>query len=231
MNLLVNALEAMPNGGRLIFRLERLSDSVVVAAQDDGHGMSERTRDRIFAPFFTTKGPQRTGLGLSVAWGIVNRHGGTIGVEIVPGRGSTFTVRLPVSQETPSEQQPAVASEPRGGARVLVIEDDPDVGDVLKEILVSDGYVVIEARDGAEGLARCEAEPVDLVLSDIFMPGMLGWDVAAACRDRFPTMPVGLITGWGEQLDPEELARHRIRFVLTKPFVVDNVLRAVANAL
>ena len=90
---------------------------------------------------------------------------------------------------------------------------------------------VIEARDGAEGLARCEAEPVDLVLSDIFMPGLSGWDVAAACRDRFPTVPVGLITAWGDQLDPEELARHRIRFVLTKPFVVDNVLRAVASAL
>lgn len=114
---------------------------------------------------------------------------------------------------------------------MLVIEDDPDLGDVLKEILVSEGYVVVEARDGAEGLARCEAELVDLVLSDIFMPGMSGWEVAAACRDRFPTVPVGLITGWGDQLDPEEVARHRIRFVLTKPFVVDNVLRAVASAL
>ena len=231
-NLLVNALEAMPNGGRLIFRLERLNDSVLVAAQDNGHGMSERTRERIFAPFFTTKGPQRTGLGLSVAWGIVNRHGGTIEVEIAPGRGSTFTVRLPVSQETPSEeQQPAEASAPRRGARVLVIDDEPDVRDVLKDLLAADGYIVIEASDGAEGLARCEAEPVDLVLSDIFMFGMSGWDVAAACRDRFPTVPVGLITDWGDQLDPEELARHRIRFVLTKPFVVDNVLRAVASAL
>jgi CheY-like chemotaxis protein len=114
---------------------------------------------------------------------------------------------------------------------VLVIDDEPDVRDVLKDLLAADGYIVIEASDGAEGLARCEAEPVDLVLSDIFMFGMSGWDVAAACRDRFPTVPVGLITGWGDQLDPEELARHRIRFVLTKPFVVDNVLRAVASAL
>jgi len=203
---------------------------VTVAAQDDGHGIPERIRERIFAPFFTTKGPQRTGLGLSVAWGIVNRHGGTIGVEIAPGRGSTFTVRLPVFYETPSKQQPTVVSAPQG-ARVLVIEDEPDVRDVLKELLVAEGYIVIEARDGAEGLARCEAEPVDLVLSDLSMPGMSGWDVAAACRDRFPTVPVGLMTGWGDQLDPEELARHRIRFVLTKPFVVDDVLRAVASAL
>src|SRR5881628_3067424 len=93
MNLLVNALEAMPNGGRFIFRVERQGDYVAVAAEDDGHGIPERIRERIFAPFFTTKGPQRTGLGLSVAWGIVNRHGGTIGVEIAPGRGTTFTVR------------------------------------------------------------------------------------------------------------------------------------------
>jgi CheY-like chemotaxis protein len=90
---------------------------------------------------------------------------------------------------------------------------------------------VIEARDGAEGVARCEVEPVDLVLSDILMPGMSGWDVAAACRDRFPTVPVALITASGDQLDSEKLARHRIRFVLTKPFVVDDVLRAVAVLL
>src|SRR5207249_11777356 len=81
MNLLVNALEAMPNGGRFIFRVERQGDYVTVAAQDDGHGIAERIRERIFAPFLTTRGPQRTGLGLSVAWGIVNRHGGTIEVE------------------------------------------------------------------------------------------------------------------------------------------------------
>jgi GAF domain-containing protein len=231
MNLLINALEAMPNGGRLIFNLERQDDYVAVVARDNGHGMSEQTRKQIFAPFFTTQRPRRLGLGLSVAWGIVTRHGGTIEVESAPGWGSTFTVRLPLSQEAPSEQQSAKASAPRRGARVLVIDDEPDVRDVLRDILTAEGYVVIEARDGAEGLARCEAEPVDLVLSDILMLGMSGWDVAAACRDLFPTVPVGLITGWGDQLDPEELARHRIRFVLTKPFVVDTVLRAVASAL
>ncbi len=227
MNLLVNALEAMPNGGRFIFRLERQGDYVAVAAQDDGHGIPERIRERIFAPFFTTKGPQRTGLGLSVVWGIVNRHSGTIGVEIAPGQGSTFTVRLPVLHESPLTQQSAVARAPKLGARVLVIEDEPDVGDVLNELLAAAGYIVIGARSGAEGLARCEAAPVDLVLSDLSMPGMSGWDVAAACRDRFPGVPVGLMAGWGDQLDPEELARHRIRFVLTKPFVAEDVLRAV----
>ena len=152
-------------------------------------------------------------------------------METAPDRGSTFTVRLPVSQEAPAEQRPAEASAARRGARVLVIDDEPDVRDVLKDILAADGYIVIEASDGAEGLARCEAEPVDLVLTDIFMFGMSGWDVAAACRDRFPTVPVGLIAGWGDQLDAEQLARHRIRFVLTKPFGVDNVLRTVASAL
>jgi GAF domain-containing protein/CheY-like chemotaxis protein len=232
MNLLVNALEAMPNGGRFIFRVERQGDHVAVAAQDEGHGISERIRERIFAPFFTTKGPQRTGLGLSVAWGIVNRHGGTIEVESAPGRGSTFTLRLPVSQETSADRpSTTVAYAPKKRARVLVIEDEPDVRDVLKDLLTAEGYVVIEARDGAEGVARCEVEPVDLVLSDILMPGMSGWDVAAACRDRFPTVPVALITASGDQLDSEKLARHRIRFVLTKPFVVDDVLRAVALLL
>ena len=114
---------------------------------------------------------------------------------------------------------------------MVVIDDDPDVREVLRDFLIAEGYVVFEAGNGADGLALCDVDPPDLVLSDVLMPGMTGWEVAATCRERFPTVPVGLITGWGDQLDPEELARHRIRFVLTKPFGRDEVLRAVAAAL
>jgi len=197
MNLLVNALEAMPNGGRFIFRVERQGDHVAVAAQDEGHGISERIRERIFAPFLRPRSATNRPRAFCRV-GIVNRHGGTIEVESAPGRGSTFTLRLPVSQETSADRpSTTVAYAPKKRARVLVIEDEPDVRDVLKELLTAEGYVVIEARDGAEGVARCEVEPVDLVLTDILMPGMSGWDVAAACRDRFPTVPVALITAWG----------------------------------
>lgn len=114
---------------------------------------------------------------------------------------------------------------------MLVIDDEPDVLAVVRDLLTEEGYAVIEAVDGAEGLARCDAEPVDLVLADVSMPGMSGWEVAAVCRERFPEVPVGFITGWGDQLDPDQLERHGVRFVLAKPFVVSDVLRQVAQAL
>jgi signal transduction histidine kinase/CheY-like chemotaxis protein len=230
-NLLINALEAMPAGGRFVFRLKKQGDGVVVTAEDTGCGMSEETCRRVFEPFFTTKGPRGTGLGLSAAWGIVSRHSGTIEIESTLGVGSSFTVRLPIAQEVPSEKQPAAPPKPKKGARVLVIDDEPAVREVVRDLLTAQGYIVIVAGDGAEGLARCEAEPVDLVLTDISMPGMSGWEVAAACQERFPKLPVGLITGWGDQLDPEQLPRHRIRFVLAKPFVASHVLREIASAL
>ena len=229
-NLLLNALEAMPNGGRVIFRLERQGARVAIAVRDEGHGMSEQTRARIFAPFFTTKRPQHLGLGLSVAWGIAARHSGTINVVSEQGSGTTFTVNLPITQKV-AAQRADDAPLMKRERRILVIDNDAAVRDVLKDLLAAHGYVVIDAHDGAEGLARCQTEQVDLILSSAAMPGTSGWDVAAACRDRFPTVAVGLITAWGDELDPNEVARHGVRFVLTKPFVVDNVLRLVASAL
>jgi CheY-like chemotaxis protein len=230
-NLLINALEAMPAGGCFIFRIVREADRVVVAAEDTGCGMSEETRLRVFEPFFTTKGPRGTGLGLAVVWGIITRHRGTIQVKSSLGVGSSFTIRFPISQEVPAEEKPAPPPRPAPGTRVLVIDDEPDVLAVVRDLLTEEGYAVIEAVDGAEGLARCDAEPVDLVLADVSMPGMSGWEVAAVCRERFPEVPVGFITGWGDQLDPDQLERHGVRFVLAKPFVVSDVLRQVAQAL
>ncbi len=231
LNLLTNALEAMPAGGELVFHVATDAGQVVVAAQDTGCGMTEETRRRVFEPFFTTKGPRGTGLGLAVAWGIVTRHGGMIEVESALGKGSTFAVRLPIARKIPSEEPLGLASQTPGSGKVLVIDDEPEVRALLRDVLRAQGYTVIEAADGAAGLARCEAEPIDLVLSDLSMPGMSGWEVAAACGARFPDLPVGLITGWGDQLDPEQLKQYQIRFVLAKPFTTREVLRRVAQAL
>ncbi len=231
LNLLTNALEAMPAGGELVFHVATDAGQVVVAAQDTGCGMTEETRRRVFEPFFTTRGPRGTGLGLAVAWGIVTRHGGMIEVESALGKGSTFAVRLPIAGKIPSEEPLGLASQTPGSGKVLVIDDEPEVCALLRDVLRAQGYTVIEAADGAAGLARCEAEPIDLVLSDLSMPGMSGWEVAAACGARFPDLPVGLITGWGDQLDPEQLRQYQIRFVLAKPFTPREVLRRVAQAL
>ena len=230
-NLLINALEAMPEGGRFTFRLTREGDRVLVAAQDAGCGVSDVMRHRIFAPFFTTKGPRRRGLGLSAAWGIVTRHGGTIDVEISPGRGSTFLVRLPIAPQALLERQAAAMLSPKTKTHILLIEDEPEVGSLLSDLLTAAGYVVIQVNGTAEGLERCAAQPMNLVLTEVFMPGMSGWDIAATLRDRFPTIPVGFIANSSDEFDPEELRRHGIRFVLTKPLIIEQVLPSVASVI
>jgi signal transduction histidine kinase len=230
-NLLANALEAMPGGGRLTFVLDAEGGTVSAAVRDTGTGMSPETARRAFEPFFTTKGPQGSGLGLSVVWGIVTRHAGTVELDSRPGEGSTFTVRLPVARSLPEPPTRSAGIRPTRPARVLVVDDEAGVRDVLRDLLGGEGYTVLDAPDGRAGLALCEAEPVDLVLSDVSMPGMSGWDVAEACHARFPHVPVGLITGWGDRLDAAEMARHGVRFVVAKPFEAAEVLYRVGDAL
>jgi signal transduction histidine kinase/CheY-like chemotaxis protein len=231
LNLLNNALDAMPAGGRFTFRTLTEGGRVVVRAEDGGCGMSEETRRRVFEPFFSTKGAQGNGLGLAVVWGIVTRHSGEIQVESTLGRGTTFVVSLPVPAELPADagvQGPATIPV---GKRVLVVEDNPEILHSLGDLLRESGCQVVEARDGLAGIARLEAEPVDLVLTDLAMPGASGWEVATACREKSPSTPIGLITGFGDRLEPEKIERHGVRFVVAKPFTSTELLREVAAAL
>ena len=230
-NLVANALEAMPAGGRLALTLGVQGTTVVATVRDTGVGMSPETAQRVFEPFFTTKGPQGSGLGLSVVWGIVTRHGGTVEVESRPGEGATFVVRLPVARAVAEPPAGSVPVRPTRPARVLVIDDEVGVREVLRDLLGGEGYTVIDAPDGRSGLALSEAEPVELVLSDVSMPGMSGWEVAQVCHAKHPNVPVGLITGWGDRLDPAELTRHGVRFVIAKPFEAAEVLHRVGDAL
>jgi GAF domain-containing protein/CheY-like chemotaxis protein len=231
-NLLGNALDAMPEGGRCLLRLSSAAGTVEVAVMDTGTGMSDEVRQRVFEPFFTTKGQRGNGLGLAVAWGIVARHGGTIDVDSTPGAGTTFTVRLPAGHDFAAESAAdAAVEQPPRRARILVVDDEPAVRLVLAALLKDDGHEVTQAASGQEALERCARERFDLVLSDLSMPRMSGWEFATACRERFPTLPVALITGWGDRLDPALLERHGVRFVLAKPFEAKEVSRLIAQVL
>jgi DNA-binding response OmpR family regulator/GAF domain-containing protein len=230
-NLITNAVDAMPDGGRCTVRLDARPDWAAISVKDTGVGMPEEMRRRVFEPFFTSKGPRGTGLGLAVSWGIVTRHGGTIEVDSAPGAGSTFVVRLPIPIALPDSVTGMTVAPPSRTARVLIVEDEPEVQAVLADMLREAGYVVVVAKDGPDGLERCEQEPMDIVLSDISMPGLSGWDVATRLRTRFPEIPIGFVTGWGDQLDPERLTRTGVSFVIAKPFQTLDVLRHVAQAL
>ncbi len=231
LNLLGNGLDAMPAGGRFTFRTAAEGDRVVIHAIDTGCGMSEETRRRVFEPFFTTKGAQGNGLGLAVVWGIMARHGGEIAVDSVRSQGTTFTIRLPVPAQLPPEQDTVNGSGIPRGKRVLLVEDNLEILRSLADLLREHGCRVIEAPDGMTALSRIQSESVDLVLTDLAMPQMSGWEVAEACRERFPETPIGLITGFGDRLEPDKIERHGIQFVVAKPFTTEELLREVTAAL
>jgi GAF domain-containing protein/CheY-like chemotaxis protein len=229
-NLILNAVDAMPAGGTLTLTTRLVNDRVEIAVADTGVGMPSGVREKVFDPFFTTKGPQGTGLGLSMTYGIVSRHGGEIAVDSEPGQGSTFRLSFPRNSEMQRpapevrEATPAVRS-----LRCLVVDDEPPVRAVLGDILESAGHVVVALGNGAEAIARFGAEPFDLVVTDLAMPRVSGWQVARAVKELAPQVPVFLVTGFGVELSPEERRAHGVDLILVKPLQIQEILDAVAE--
>jgi PAS domain S-box-containing protein len=251
MNLVVNARDAMPHGGTLTLRADHLfvhaskplppnnsrpGSFVRIVVADTGSGMDEPTRARIFEPFFTTKGPGRgTGLGLSTVFGIVKQSGGNITVESEVGRGTTFTIAFPDTSE-PSLIEPTEAPRVSASARpatVLVVEDELAVRRVVVLSLRSAGYEVLEAArpDAAIELAKQYAGPIDLLLTDVVMPGMSGRRLSEVIVAERPHLQVLYVSGYTEDaivhrgvLDPG------VHF-LQKPFSGSGLLEAVARVL
>ncbi len=227
-NLILNAVDAMPDGGTLALSTRVGNGEVVVQVSDTGVGISEEIQRQIFDPFFTTKGPKGTGLGLSLTYGIVSRHGGQISVESAEGRGATFTLTFPISRAEP--QRPSPPSLPASAPlRCLVVDDDQMVLEALGDLLVMAGHSAVLVSNGAAAIARFKAEPFDLVLTDLAMPRMNGWQLARAVKDHDPSVPVLLVTGLGVELSPEELHVHGVDAVLAKPVKLEDVLAAVAS--
>jgi CheY-like chemotaxis protein len=170
-----------------------------------------------------------TGLGLAVAYGTIRRHGGEIMVESAPDQGTLVTFWMPVSQEAAVEAAPTAdaGGEPRGS--ILVIDDEAPVRELVADVLTSKGYTVAVAVGGREGLARFAAGRYDVVLTDLGMPDMTGWEVTKAIKASHPSIPVLLITGWGDLVEPPEGAR--VDGVVTKPFDVTRLAALVAQAL
>jgi CheY-like chemotaxis protein len=215
----------MPKGGRLTLETRLDGDRAVLVVGDTGTGMSEHVRLKAHEPFFTTKGVKATGLGLSVAYGIVRSHGGELALDSREGRGTTVTLTLPrAAAATP-------AATPRGGSlRMLLVDDEDEVREALAEMLASHGHTVLTATGADEALARLDAEPdLDLVLTDLVMPGRTGWDVAAGVKARRPLVPVGHITGWGDATDVDDARRAMVDFVVEKPVSVEALQEAVAR--
>ncbi len=234
-NLINNAVDAMPRGGDIIVTSLMDPPFAVIAIQDSGGGIPLSIKDRIFDPFFTTKGPQSTGLGLSVSYGIINRHHGTIVADSVEGKGTAFTIKLPITAQTDAKEDrpekviPLQARQKQ--ARVLVIDDEAEVRELLRDILSDAGHEVDIAGNGCEGIAMFEQQAYDIVLTDLGMPVMSGWEVAGKIRQINKCVPIALVTGWNVVLDDAAMHSSGINLVVHKPFQVDQVLNLVREGM
>ena len=232
-NIIFNAVDAMPKGGKLTIATQpQAEDWVEVRITDTGIGMTEEVKNRVFDPFFTTKGVTNSGLGMSVSYGIVRRHGGEILIESEPGKGTTFILHLPTGygEEAVVEKGVVPVRESRQ-ARILVIDDEDSVRDVLSRMLKTKGHQVVVASDGEEGIERFRSESFDLVLTDLGMPKLSGWDVGKTIKGINPKIPIAMITGWGVELDREKLSESGIDLIVCKPFNFDQVTHLVFEAM
>ena len=225
-NLMLNAVDAMPWGGELQISSADGAGEVCIDVRDSGVGMNEETRRRVFDPFFTTKTLKGTGLGLSVAYGIVIRHRGSIEVESEPGRGTVFHLRFPVGRIGTVEAPPQ-SDAPMPRLSVLVVDDDLSVLSVMADLLRMLGQTVETAHGGPAGLLQIERQTFDVVLTDLGMPEVNGWDLALAVKRQRPGTRVVLVTGWGAQL--EEAAAHSrgVDHVIPKPFSLDDIEQVI----
>ena len=232
-NLILNAIDAMPQGGTLRASCQLDGTRVVAEVSDSGVGMTDDIRRHLFDPFFSTKGTSGTGLGLSVVYGIVNRHHGTIDVETSPGRGTIFRVEFPAAFDAmlPEEDVMSEAHETTRTGHILVIDDDPAIAELLEMTLQSVGHRVDVANSGAEGVRMAGAGEYDLIFSDLGMPDLSGWEVAEQIFRDKPAQPLILVTGWGATLEDSELERRGITEVVHKPFDINDLIEVTARTI
>jgi signal transduction histidine kinase len=231
-NLILNAVDAMPDGGRIRITSSEDGGDVEARIEDSGVGMTEEVRQKLFDPFFTTKGPKGNGLGLSITYGIVSRHGGRVLVESEPGRGSTFRLRFPKRSDLSTvadEPSPPSPPTPSRGLQCLVVDDDEEVGHTLADLLTSHGHEVVVVSKSPEALDHVRRRPFDIVFTDLAMADTSGWQLAKAVKAAVPTLPVVLITGFGVELSPEECRAKHVDAVMAKPVEFAELLTVAAR--
>jgi signal transduction histidine kinase/ActR/RegA family two-component response regulator len=233
VNMVFNAVDAMPDGGTLTLSTQEAADEVVLTVADTGTGMSEEVRSRIFDPFFTTKGKAGMGLGLSVSYGIIRRHEGSVEVESEMGRGTTFRMTFPVVGESDTQRindtGPLLPARADGSLRILVVDDEDYVRELLADILAREGCEVALAGEGREALRLFDSAVYDAVFTDVGLPGMSGWEVARAVRERDGRIALAVITGWGDTVTPEEQSEAQADWIIPKPFTVERIAGLVGE--
>lgn len=222
-NLIFNAVDAMPGGGPLTLRTTVMAGAVCAEVRDAGVGMDEDTRQRCVEPFFTTKGERGTGLGLAGVYGMVQRHSGSLEIKSEPGKGTTVRLVFPIGvPELIAVDPDSAPQKPKQPLRILIVDDDPLIIAALRDSLQSDGHLVTAAEGGQAGidtfiLAVKRGEPFEIVITDLGMPYVDGRKVVTAIRAVSRTIPIILLTGWGQHPAAENDLPDGVNRVLSKP--------------
>ncbi len=230
-NLVLNAVDALPQGGSITIRTRAshtpqnglpYPSHVIVEVSDTGIGMTEEVRKRCLEPFFSTKGKRGTGLGLSMVYGVMERHEGVIEIDSAPGKGSTFRLIFPLRDQAPASAAPEEAGPKPASLHILYIDDEPLLRDLLREMLERDGHQVEVTDGGQTGLdafhhAREAGEPFDAIITDLGMPYVDGRQVARTVKEESPQTPVIMLTGWGAFMKQDGSAPAQVDGVLSKP--------------
>ncbi|MGB9711846.1 MAG: ATP-binding protein [Dissulfurimicrobium hydrothermale] len=231
INMIFNAIEAMPDGGDITLRTYQHGSTAFLEIEDTGSGMSDDIKRQVFDPFFSTKGVENSGLGLSISYGLIVGSGGDIRVKSQPGKGTTFILSLPVVKH----HQPDAANKEGLAAinalRILVVDDEAPLVDLLSVMLKDMNHIVTGTSSGEKALSLIETERFDLIITDLGMPLVNGWQIAAAAHAKSPPVPVILLTGWGCDYDGKDLKARGIAAVLCKPFKLDGLICTISEVV
>jgi CheY-like chemotaxis protein len=228
-HFLKNAREASEKRGVISVRLRwDGATRVELGVVDRGHGMDAATRDRAGEPFFTTKGAGRLGVGLAVAQAVAARHRGELELDSAPGQGTTARLRLPTAGG-PRSGAPRPTPAPARRTRILVVEDESHVRETLVQGLGRSGHTVLAAGSADDAVLLFGREAVDVVVTDLVLPGGSGLELARTVKRARPGTPVVLVTGWPGQLDPQTLESYGIDAVVEKPVGLEALRATVAT--
>jgi signal transduction histidine kinase len=230
-NLIFNAVDAMPRGGRLGFRTRSGGDHVRFEISDTGTGMTEEIAAKCLEPFFTTKGEHGSGLGLAMSYGIIRRHGGTIDITSKINEGTTFTIHLPVFDEQDVPVYLRRETEAMDSLHVLVVDDHPMVRDIVSAYLTEDHHVVATAGGAREALEKFQRDRFDLVITDHAMPETNGHELAASIKRLQPHEPVILLTGFADFVNQTSDQSSDVDLVLSKPARLDDLRKAIFEVM
>lgn len=229
VNLILNAIDALPSGGTITVGCDTRDDAVHLWVRDSGIGMSPDVLARAGQPFFSTKGSRGSGLGLAVSQGVVQRHGGELVISSIEGGGTTVTLQLPTLRASAPPRSAAV--EKAGRSTIVLVEDDAALRAATQRILEHAGHRVSAFASGPDAIAHLQRHAANLVITDLGLPGMSGWDVALAAKAARRSLRVMLVTGWGDRIAPEDAERCGVSAVLSKPLEQQMLLEAVGKAM